>query len=93
MASNRPLHGDLTITGMDQASMYQWMANVTDLLNEIQADHATLVALVTANKTAINAIIAAATDDAATNIAAVTVVSAAAPAALSNSTALTLNRS
>lgn len=41
MASNRPLPGDLTVTGMDQASMYYWMANVTDLVNELQADHAT----------------------------------------------------
>ncbi|MDP3939166.1 MAG: hypothetical protein Q8R92_13660 [Deltaproteobacteria bacterium] len=40
MASNRPLPGDLTVTGMDQASMYAWMANVTDLVNELQTDHA-----------------------------------------------------
>ncbi len=36
MASNRPLPGDLTVTGMDQASIWAWMANVTDLLNEAQ---------------------------------------------------------
>ncbi len=41
MASNRPLPGDLTVTGMDQASKYAWMANVTDLINELKADHAT----------------------------------------------------
>jgi hypothetical protein len=39
MASNRPLEGDLTVTGMDQASQYAWMANVTDLINEVQTDH------------------------------------------------------
>lgn len=41
MASNRPLSGDLTVTGMDQASLYAWLANATDLINEIKADHAT----------------------------------------------------
>lgn len=39
MASNRPLPGDLTVTGMDQASEWAWMANVTDLINEVQTDH------------------------------------------------------
>ncbi len=39
MASNRPLPGDLTVTGMDQASTWAWEANVTDLINEMQTDH------------------------------------------------------
>ena len=55
MASNRPLQGDITVTGTDQASMYAWMANVTDLLNEIQADHAT-------NKTTIDELVTLATE-------------------------------
>lgn len=39
MASNRPLPGDLTVTGMDQASKYALLANTVDLVNEIQTDH------------------------------------------------------
>lgn len=93
MASNRPLPADLTVTGMDQKSLYQWMANVTDLVNELQADHATVRTAVDDNTTAINAIIAAATTDGATAIAGVTTVTAGVPAALSNSTAITLLRS
>jgi len=41
MASNRPLQGDITVTGYDQHSIATWMANVTDLINEMQTDHAT----------------------------------------------------
>lgn len=41
MATNRPLQGDITVTGMDQASMYNWMANITDAVNELMDDHAT----------------------------------------------------
>lgn len=41
MASNRALNADITITGMDQASRFNWMANTTDLVNEMQTDHAT----------------------------------------------------
>lgn len=92
MASNRPLPGDLTVTGQDQASLYAWMANVTDLVNELKADHATFLALTAANKTAVNAIITAAGASLAA-IAAVSSVSAAAVATLSNSTNLTLSRS
>lgn len=54
MASNRPLPGDLTVTGMDQASMYAWMANVTDLVNEIKADHDTNQTHLTNVKTLVN---------------------------------------
>ena len=150
MASNRPLPGDLTVTGMDQASLYAWMANVTDLLNEIQTDHATtkttVDALITLTtelradhataitfaaelKTDVDAAVAdltairggvlavtakldadggvtdtnyaatcnpaalTATTIAATNVATITAaVAAAGPAALSNSTAITLLR-
>lgn len=52
MASDRPLPQDITVTGWDQASAVKWMQNVTDLINEMQTDHATtrstLAALVTA---------------------------------------------
>lgn len=94
MASDRPLPSDLTVTGMDQKSLYQWLANVTDLLNEIQTDHATFRTVVNANTTAVNAIITAAgTASPTAAIAAVSSVASAAPAALTNSTAITLLRS
>lgn len=54
MASNRPLPGDLTVTGMDQASMYAWLANATDLINELKADHATFKTTIDDQKTLIN---------------------------------------
>lgn len=69
---------------------------------ELIDDHATNIAIIADNKTAINAVIAAATADAASNIAGVTVVSSspaatlgasdptAGPATLTN-TPLTLN--
>ena len=46
MASNRPLPGDLTVTGMDQKSLHTWMSNITDLVNELQTDHATYKSVV-----------------------------------------------
>ena len=63
MASNRPLQGDITVTGYDQHSIATWMANVTDLINEMQTDHAT-------NKTSIDELITLTTElrvDHATN--------------------------
>lgn len=54
MASNRPLAGDLTVTGMDQASLYYWLANATDLINELKADHATYRTTIDDQKTLIN---------------------------------------
>ncbi len=41
MASNRPLPGDIKHSGLDQVSLVTWMENVTDLINEIKADHDT----------------------------------------------------
>ena len=41
MASNRELSADLTVTGHDQANLNRWMANMTDLMVEMQTDHAT----------------------------------------------------
>lgn len=63
MASNRPLRGDITVTGMDQHSQVTWMQNTTDLVNELQTDHAT-------NKTTIDALVTLTTElrtDHATN--------------------------
>ncbi len=85
------LQADVTENGVNQGDLVKVLGNIRDVLNEIQADHAVLVTLTTANKTAINAIITAA----ATNIAAVagvTPVSAAAVSSLTNSTAITLTK-
>ena len=46
MATNRPLPGDITVTGVDQASLVKWMQNVTDGLNELIDDHATFKTVV-----------------------------------------------
>jgi hypothetical protein len=80
---------------MDQASLYAWMAYVTDLVNELKADHASFITLTTAVKTKVNAIIAAAAATGANtaSIGAVAATTAAAVATLSNSTNLTLLRS
>ncbi len=89
MASNRPLAGDIKVTGMDQKSLYQWMANVTDLLNELQTDHATV-------QLAVDGIVAkidadeGITDTDYEAIHGVAGSGAALPATLSNSTAITL---
>lgn len=92
MASNRPLGANLTQGGMNQPDVYQWMANTTDLVNELQADHATF-------QLAVDAIVAKLDADAGitdTNYEALHGVGgsgAALPATLTNSTALTLLRS
>ena len=43
--ASRPLTADLTVTGQDQANLNRWMANVTDLIVELQTDHATFLTL------------------------------------------------
>lgn len=54
MASNRPLPGDITPTGLDQVSLVHWIQNITDLVNELKADHATFKTVVDDQKTLIN---------------------------------------
>jgi len=85
------LQADVTETGVNQGDLVKVLANIRDVLNEIQADHATFITLTTANKTAINAIITAAATNIAA-VAAVTAVSAAAVSTLTNSTAITLTK-
>ena len=85
------LQADVTETGVNQGDLVKVLANIRDVLNEIQADHATFITLTTANKTAINAIITAAATNIAA-VAAVTAVSAAAVSSLTNSTAITLTK-
>jgi len=92
MASNRPLVGDVTVTGLDQKSLYSLLANTVDLVNELQTDHATF-------QLAVDAIVQKLDADSGitdTNYEALHGVGgsgAALPATLSNSTALTLLRS
>ena len=85
------LDQDIKSTGINQKDLVDLLTNLVTVVNELVDDHATNIACIAANKTAINAIIAAATTDSATNIAAVTVVSASPAATLTNSTNLTLN--
>lgn len=88
----KTLLSNITENGLNQGDLVKFLNNVVDVVNELQADHATFITLTSANKTAINAVITAATSDSATNIAAVTPVSASAVSTLTNSTALTLNK-
>jgi len=37
-----PLEFELTISGMNQADLFRWMENVNSVVNELQADHATM---------------------------------------------------
>ena len=89
------LPGDLKADGIDQVSLFNWISNCTDIVNELQTDHATNIAVVAANKAAVNAVIAAAATTSATlaAVGSVTAVTLSAAATLTNSTALTLLRS
>lgn len=83
------LTADITENGLDQGNLVKVLKNLRDVVNELQADHATFRTVVADNKTAINAVITAAGTDLAA-VAAVTPVATSAPAALTNSTAITL---
>lgn len=87
----KKLLSNITENGVSQGDLVKFLNNVVDVVNELQADHAAFITLTTANKTAINAVITAAATDLPA-VAAVTPVSAAAVSALTNSTALTLNK-
>jgi len=51
MVSDRPLQGDITATGQNQFDIHAWAANMTDLIVEIQSDHATTKTTVDGLKT------------------------------------------
>jgi type IV pilus biogenesis protein CpaD/CtpE len=51
-----PLERALTATGMNEGDVYRLLSNLVDLINELQEDHATLRAAITANKTLANAV-------------------------------------
>jgi hypothetical protein len=87
--SGLPLPSDITVTGLEQASLVKLLTNIVEVVNELQTDHATFKTVVTDNKTAVNAIITAAATNIAA-VAAVTPVSTSAPATLTAITALTL---
>tara|TARA_R110001592_G_scaffold342743_1_gene632749 strand:- start:116 stop:388 length:273 start_codon:yes stop_codon:yes gene_type:complete len=85
------LQANITEKGLNQGDLVKVLANLVDVVNELQTDHATFKAVVDDNKTAVNAIITAA----ATNIGAVAAVDAVAtssPATLTNTTALKLTK-
>lgn len=47
------LPDDITSTGMSQLSLYNWMSNVQDIVNELQADHATNKTTIDETRTAV----------------------------------------
>lgn len=87
----RTLLSNITENGVSQGDLVKFLNNVVDVVNELQADHATFITLTTANKTAINAVITAAATDLPA-VAAVTPVAAGAVPSLTNSTALKLTK-
>lgn len=89
--ANLPLAADITAKGLDQLSLVTLLTNILAVVNELQDDHATYKTVVTANKTAINAIITAAATNIAA-VAAVTPVSSSAPATLTNGTNMVLTK-
>ena len=92
MASDRPLPSDVVVSGIDQPSLVTMLLNIMDLVNELQADHATF-------QLAVDGIVAKLDADAGitdTDYEAVHGVGgsgAALPATLTNSTAITNKRS
>lgn len=85
------LQSNVTPEGVNQGDLVRALANLRDVVNELQADHATFRTVVADNKTAVNAVITAAATSLAA-VAGVTAVTSSAPAALTNSTAITLNK-
>lgn len=85
------LENSISKTGINQGDLVDLLTNLVTVVNELVDDHATNIAVIDDNKTAVNAVIAAATADSATNIAAVSVVATSAAATLTNSTNLTLS--
>ena len=90
-----PLETTITRTGVQQSDLVKFMENVRDVVNELQTDHATLLADVTAIRTAVTGITAQLDADAGvtdTDYASNNDPAALTTSALTNSTALTLNK-
>jgi len=90
-----PLETTISRTGVQQSDLVKFMENLRDVVNELQADHATLLADVTAIRTAVTGITAQLDADAGvtdTDYAANNDPAALTTVTLTNSTALTLNK-
>jgi len=89
------LETDIKVNGMSQIDLVKYLQNVRDLVNELQTDHATLLADVTAIRTAVTGITAQLDADAGvtdTDYASSNDPAALTTASLTNTTALTLNK-
>lgn len=89
------LETDIKVNGMSQIDLVRYLQNVRDVVNELQADHATLLADVTAIRTAVTGITAQLDADGGvtdTDYAANNDPAALTTSSLTNSTALTLNK-
>ncbi len=89
-----PLQQDLKADGMNQGDLYNVLSNALDIVNELQADHATMLADITAIRAAIVAITAQLDLDSGVNdtdYASNNDPAALTTSALTNNTALTLN--
>lgn len=89
------LETDIKVNGMSQIDLVKYLQNVRDLVNELQTDHATLLADVTAIRSAVTGITAQLDADAGvtdTDYASGNDPAALTTAGLTNTTALTLNK-
>lgn len=89
------LNNDITEVGVDQGDLVKLLGNLRDVVNELQADHATLLADVTAIRASVVGITAQLDADGGvtdTDYAANNDPAALTTASLTNSTAITLNK-
>lgn len=89
------LNNDVTENGIDQGDLVKVLKNLRDVVNELQTDHATLLADVTAIRGAVVGITAQLDADAGvtdTTYASGNDPAALTTSALTNSTAITLNK-
>lgn len=86
------LDASITPTGINQGDLYKLLSNIVDLLNELQTDQATMTAAVDGSYTKLDADITTggATETDYEAVHGLSGSGAALPAALTNSTALTL---
>lgn len=90
-----PLEADITINGLNQPDLVRLLQNLRDVVNELQTDHATLLADITAIRNAVVGITAQLDADIGvtdTDFASSNDPAAITTASLTNSTAITLQK-
>ena len=85
------LEHDILVSGSWQSDMFKWMENVNSVLNELQTDHATYLANLTALYVKLDAATGTLEQDFVTVLGA-SGSTAILPATLTNSTALKLTK-